>query len=58
MVLGVGSEAVRMYSCLHVGLYYEFSHHLKRLWCGPSVDRRSGALILLGLGVGSVIAGY
>ena len=42
--LGVGS--VRAYSCLQVMFYYEFSHHLKCFWCGPSVDHHSGALIL------------
>ena len=34
MVLGVGS--VRAYSYLRVRVYYEFSHHLKLFWCGPS----------------------
>ena len=44
--LGVGVGSVRAYSCLQVGFCYEFSHHLKRFWCGPSVDHHSGALVL------------
>ena len=43
--LGVGVGSVRACSCLQVGFYYEFSHHLQRFW--SSVDHHSGALIII-----------